>query len=203
MGNRPFNALRPSPRAAGTRAQRMRTNELAWGIVVANEKLLAVMRLRAWRLVEAVGPDWKQIARLGLFKAALYYDETRGFRFSSFAVPCMYAVLVMAAKRQRRRCQRLVGHSLPANSDWPDPRDELTAWENSEDARELLPGIVKILPARYLEVLGRSYGLFGYEKEPCQQLCARFGVTRARIDQLRKNAIDKVRRYYREKITPG
>lgn len=46
--------------------------------------------------------DFQQIARLGLWKACLSYDETKG-KFSTYAVPCIENQIKMELRKMGRR----------------------------------------------------------------------------------------------------
>lgn len=50
--------------------------------------------------------DFQQIARLGLWKACLRYDETKG-KFSTYAVPCIANQIKMELRKMSKRPQEV------------------------------------------------------------------------------------------------
>ena len=66
-----------------------------------NEALVYHVLHRKFRM-SRLDDDFQQIARLGLWKACLSYDETKG-KFSTYAVPCIANQIKMELRKMGRK----------------------------------------------------------------------------------------------------
>ena len=74
------------------------------------------------------------------------------------------------------------------------PEDALVADEEKQKALRLLDSI----EPREAEILRLHYGLEGGEPMPLKEIGKKFGLTRERIRQLRRNALTKLYEYMNE-----
>jgi RNA polymerase sigma factor (sigma-70 family) len=164
------------------------------------------------------GLPWEDLMQAGVFgllRAAELFDPGRGAAFSTYAVPWVRHMIDRATQTTGRLI-RIPTHQqtgpdrLPAAelarlarplpvplTLLPDPRcpDPAQALE-ADDAAAARVGVVRemlrALPAREAHVLVCRFGLAGNPEETLQQLGERLGLTRERVRQLERKALDKL-----------
>lgn len=188
------------------------------------EHLPQVRRLaRTFRGLRVSTEDLVAEGVLGLFEAASRFDPAHGVKFSTYAswwiLKRMRESLganasIVRIPRYRRddgssrpyirdvsleEPARVGGtlslHDVLAESSIPRPDDELVR----EDGRRRLERLLESLPARHREVLVRRFGLDGRRPEPLAALAAEFGLSRERIHQIEREAIERLRRLMRRR----
>jgi RNA polymerase sigma factor (sigma-70 family) len=127
--------------------------------------------------VEAV-----QTGRIALWRAIEGYDQARGYRFSTYAVPAIERAVWRAVEVERRGGIALDG---PAQAQ-PATLEELQQQELEQRA---LRELVAQLPQRLAVVVRAHYGLDGCAPETFGAIGARLGVTRQRVQQLHVEAL--------------
>ena len=126
-----------------------------------------------------------QAGRIGLWRAILGFDPSRGVAFSTYAWPCIMHQVWRAVKADTRVC-------LPAVVDdgfWvleaPDPA---VVWEAAA-VRQVLHELVHRLPGRLRQVIVARYGLDGHPPVIYRQIGAALGLSGERARQLHTEAL--------------
>ena len=127
-----------------------------------------------------------QAGRIGLWRAILGYDPTRGTAFSTYAWPCIMRQVWRAVQTHQRETRETPWgiFSEPAGQ----PADPLQWWEEAS-VGEALHQMVQRLPARLRTIVVARYGLDGASPLSYRQLGARLGLSHERVRQLHAQAL--------------
>jgi RNA polymerase sigma factor (sigma-70 family) len=124
-----------------------------------------------------------QAGRIGLWRAILGFDPSRGMAFSTYAWPCIKHQLWRAVKTHTRLfCQE---RAALRRSEAPDPA---AVWE-TQAAQRALQALVRRLSPRLAYVVVARYGLNGYAPIFYRQIGAALGLTGERARQLHTEAL--------------
>lgn len=124
-------------------------------------------------------------ARLGLWRAILGFDPTRGLAFSTYAWPCMMHQVWQAVKSHPRR-----EAPLPRSSRHPpDEALDLAALGEAALVQQALHALVRRLSAWLQFVVIARYGLDGWPPRSYRQIGAALGVCGERVRQLHSEAL--------------
>jgi RNA polymerase sigma factor (sigma-70 family) len=128
-----------------------------------------------------------QAGRIGLWRAVLGFDPSRGMAFSTYAWPCIKHPVWRAVKRHARLlCEER--EALP----WPEAPDPAAVWE-AQATRRALQALVRRLPPRLEYVVVARYGLNGHPPFFYRQIGAALGLTGERARQLHTEALVRLR----------
>lgn len=193
-----------------------------WRMV--EEHLPQVRRLaRTFRGLRVSTEDLAAEGVLGLFEAASRFDPGHGVKFSTYASWWILKRMreAMAANTSIVRVPRhrrddgvprpsirdvsleeparfgstLSLHDVLAETSVPLPDEHLVR----EDGRLRVERLLRALPPRHREVLERRFGLDGRLAEPLATLALEFGLSRERIHQIEREAIERLRRLLRRR----
>jgi len=126
-----------------------------------------------------------QAGRIGLWRAILGFDPTRGWAFSTYAWPCIMRQVWRAVKVHTRL------HSPPAIGDGlssVEASDPVLMWEAAA-VRQALRDLVHYLPQRLQQVIVARYGLDGDPPTIYRQIGATLGLSGERARQLHTEAL--------------
>ena len=123
--------------------------------------------------------------RLGLWRALQGYDPTRGYRFSSYAVPAI-AHAVWAAVAQA--CPPPLASAAASAVPVAEAVDPVEGLHRAQVGREV-QALVAQLPPRLRQVLVAHYGLDGQPPQTFAVLGRAQGVSKQRIHQLHVAAL--------------
>jgi RNA polymerase sigma factor (sigma-70 family) len=123
-------------------------------------------------------------ARLGLWRAILGFDPSRGLAFSTYAWPCMMHQVWQAVKSHRREDQPRRSSQRPA-----DEAPDLAALGEAALVQQALHVLIRRLPARLQFVVIARYGLDGWPPRSWGQIGAVLGVCGERVRQLHTEAL--------------
>lgn len=127
--------------------------------------------------------DALQAGRMGLWRALAGYDPTRGYAFSTYAVPAITRHVWRAvAQATPRVAEALTPHPPQAGPDL----DELA--QRHWVSRALHP-LIACLPEPLHTVIVARYGLSGHSPHTFAAIGQRLGVTRQRAHQLHTQAL--------------
>lgn len=152
--------------------------------------------------------DIEQLALQGVCHAASKFDPSKGFMFSTYAPHWIKSVLghtIGAAMVARRR-----GKTRTVSGDFEDragqplwdtegvsvvPEQELDPeWRcHQAYAREKLKDGMRVLSPKYKRILAMRYGLEDGEDRTLLQVGCEMGLSRERIRQIEKKAIERLR----------
>ncbi len=122
-----------------------------------------------------------QAGRIGLWQAILKFDAQRGYRFATYAWPCIVHAIweVARAERGAEACGLLEIETAA------DPACMYAAQEVHAELQRVL----ERMPERLREVVIRRYGLRGEAPALFQQIGAQWGLTGERARQLHMEAL--------------
>lgn len=126
-----------------------------------------------------------QAGRIGLWRAILGFDPSRGLAFSTYAWPCIMRQVWRAVKTHERF------HSTPViDGDLPpvESPDPATEWEAAA-VQQALQDLVGRLPWRLRHIVARRYGLNGHPPAIYRQIGAHLGLCGERVRQLHTEAL--------------
>ena len=131
--------------------------------------------------------DLHQEALLGLWRAILYFDTSRGIRFSTFACIAIF-----------RGVRQAVQHSwkaegwLEANRAGDSLELLLREWQ-AEQIHQALGEELDALSERCRQVIDLHYGLTGEEPQTLAKIGRAWKLSRERIRQLKEEALAQLR----------
>lgn len=128
--------------------------------------------------------DAVHAGRLGLWRALLGYDPSRGTRFSSYAEPAIRRAVWAAVAEQRPAAPPSVPPPAPA-VEWVEPAEALAAAEERAAVRAL----VDQLPPGPRWVVVAHHGLDGQPPETFAGIGRALGVSRQRAHQVYATAL--------------
>jgi RNA polymerase sigma factor (sigma-70 family) len=123
-----------------------------------------------------------QAGRIGLWRAILGFDPSRGFAFSSYAWPSIKHHIWRAVKAHRR----FVQNRAPFR--WPEAPDPAEVWQ-AKAVGQALQALVHRLSPRLAYVIIARYGLNGHAPFFYRQIGAALGLTGERARQLHTEAL--------------
>lgn len=140
------------------------------------------------------GLDQDELRSEGLYallRAVERFDPGRGFRFSTYACTIIRRALLNRAQQERRYHRRFpVQHDEAFER--PDRRDE--AGELAvERLRKILQGNAGELTGRESRVLAERFPIDRRKRPTFAQLGAVIGVSKERVRQIQRSALDKLR----------
>jgi RNA polymerase sigma factor (sigma-70 family) len=125
-----------------------------------------------------------QAGRIGLWRAILGYDPSRGTAFSTYAWVAIGRTIHQAVDQSERGCVRW-SKALPLA--WYLPN--LEEWVDQLLIYEALYASVDRLPDRLKQIIVFRYGLAGHPLRTLGQLGAELGVSYERVRQLQQDAL--------------
>lgn len=128
--------------------------------------------------------DLVQEGTVGVMHAIRLYHPGRLCKFSTYTVPWVRKYVRLAGLRFQKAEGRTSSVALNALA-------HVAGREKPPEVSEM-DDYLRRLPARWREVLTRIFGLDGRLTETNKQIAARFGVTPARVDQIRHMALAKL-----------
>jgi RNA polymerase sigma factor (sigma-70 family) len=126
-----------------------------------------------------------QAGRVGLWRAILGFDPSRGLAFSTYAWPCIMRQVWRAVKAHTRFLMLPAADDGPALLEAPDPA---VVWEATA-VRQMLHDLVRRLPRRLREVVVTRYGLDGNPPAFYRQIGTTLGLSGERARQLHTEAL--------------
>jgi RNA polymerase primary sigma factor len=162
-------------------------------------------------------PDLINEGNLGLIKAAQRFDETRGFKFISYAVWWIRQSILQAlveiseneVKESLRNSGRHVSMDAPLIQDEDNTMyDVLKGEENTtpdngllyESLKKEIERAVSTLTQREADVIRLYFGLNGSHPMTLEEIGERFDLTRERVRQIKEKAIRRLKHTSRSKI---
>ena len=146
-------------------------------------------------------PDLINEGNLGLIKAAQKFDETRGFKFISYAVWWIRQSIIQALAEQSRLVR------LPINQSGTLSRLQKVSAKfeqvngrtpSDESLSREINCVLHTLSDREAEIIRRSFGI-GCQELTIEEISDKFGVTRERVRQIKEKAIRRLKQASRNK----
>lgn len=131
--------------------------------------------------------DLQQEAMLGLWRAILYFDPSRGIRFSTFACIAIFRGVRQAVQRSWK-----AEGWLEANRAGDSLEMLLREWQ-TEQIHQALGEELEELPERSRRVIEMHYGLTGEEPQTLAKIGRAWKLSRERIRQLKEEALAQLR----------
>lgn len=126
-----------------------------------------------------------QAGRIGLWRAILGYDVTRGTAFSTYAWPCIVRQIWRAAEQHRRSNQDA---ELAVWGEETQGADPAQVWEAQMGA-QALADLVERLPERLRQVIVARYGLQDGQCQVYRRIGAELGCSGEWVRRLHEEAL--------------
>ena len=156
---------------------------LNW-LMVRHEGLVQVA-VRRQVLGELSFEEALQAGRIGLWRAILGYDVSRGTAFSTYAWPCIVRQVWRAVGEQGRSSQDDEAVVWVNDAQGVDPAQ---VWE-AQMGDQALEGLVQRLPERLRQVIEARYGLREGEGQGYRQIGAELGCSGEWARRLHEEAL--------------
>ena len=131
---------------------------------------------------------------LSLMRAVEKFDYARGFRFSTYATWAIMKNYARTVPGQRYRLGRCVTGQDQVLAAAPDYRETPQPEHDAQQVRRMLKEGLSELSEREREVIAARFGLFDEkDAKTLQQIGDRYGVTKERIRQIERRAMNKLR----------
>jgi RNA polymerase sigma factor (sigma-70 family) len=136
-----------------------------------------------------------QAGRIGLWRAIMRFDPSRGYAFSTYAWPSIVHHVWRAVKTHTRAsCAKQTEPDVGWCSEWllvacVDPATMDMAWSVHDTVHDLVTG----LPQRLREIVVARYGLDGQRRYLYREIGERLAVSGERVRQLHSEALVRLR----------
>lgn len=169
-------------------------------LILENDRLVFSV-LRKYRMF--MDEDLISVGRLGLVKAANTFDESKGYQFSTYAIPVIYHTVAMYLRHLLKHKNTIsLNSAMFRNENDGDEislEDILADNENVEESYlkdETFSEVMKAvdtLSEREKTIISMMYGLNGYHPTIQAEIAKDLGLSQSYVSRIAKNAIDKLR----------
>lgn len=144
--------------------------------------------------------DYLQEGMLGLWRACKTFDESKGYKFATYASRCVINQILMYFRKNNRHTSKNVisydstiinsnGDTAPLKEFLPDPHS-LEEFESVEDRLSLSEECLSVLRENERDVLYRVYFLDQKQSDVAEAL----GCSQSYVSRLQKSALNKLRK---------
>ena len=133
-------------------------------------------------------PDLINEGNVGLIRAAEKFDETRGFKFISYAVWWIRERIIHALAEEQKHNSRQLSGELPSPDNLIAPSGLSDETASAETNRAL-----NMLGERERLIIERTFGINGQPEMTLDEMGERMGLSRQRVRQIREKSIRKLR----------
>ena len=150
-------------------------------------------------------PDLINEGNLGLIKAAQKFDETRGFKFISYAVWWIRQSILQALAEQSRivrlplnqvgslnKISKALSKFEQENERRPSPEELADSSLNQESLSKEVERALSQLHERERDILKMFFGI-GCQEMTLEEIGAKFDLTRERVRQIKEKAIRRLK----------
>ena len=130
-------------------------------------------------------PDLINEGNVGLIKAAEKFDETRGFKFISYAVWWIRERILHALAEEQKHNSRQLSGELPSPDALIAPSGESLSVETNQALSKL--------GEREKLIIERTFGINGQPEMTLDEMGESMGLSRERVRQIREKSIRKLR----------
>lgn len=155
--------------------------------------------------------DLIAVGTIGLIKAVSTFNHAKTNKLATYAARCVENELLMLF-RGRKKIAREVSLHEPIGMDKEgneislidviegetvDVIEQIELDRNTQKLYRLLAGA---LTEREQEILKLRYGLYGQKERTQREIAQLLGISRSYVSRIEKNAIQKLKEYFREDI---
>lgn len=189
--------------------QRYKNNDSeAKNILVEHNLRLVAHIVKKYQGLDEDLDDLISIGTIGLIKAISTFDADKGNRLATYAARCIENELLMML-RGKKKTSREVSLYEPIGTDKEGNEihlldiiesnftDVVDAFALKEDITQLYNLLETILSPQEFKVLKLRYGLYGGQEHTQRVIASRLGISRSYVSRIEKNAIIKLRNYFR------
>lgn len=160
------------------------------------------------------GEDLIAVGTIGLIKAVSTFDHEKNNKLATYAARCVENELLMLF-RVKKKTSREVSLHDPIGTDKEGNEislidvlegenvDVVERMELRENTRKLHTLIQTALTEREQEILKMRYGLQGCREMTQREIAGKLGISRSYVSRIEKNAVEKLREYFREEMEAG
>lgn len=152
--------------------------------------------------------DLISVSHIGLIKAASHFDQTSGFKFTTYAGRCITNEIFQYFRKNKKflGCLSLEstihtdkeGRELKLSDMISDDRnvdDDIMKTCELSQLRELLE---TVLNDKEREVIRLRYGIDGYTEHKQSEVAKMLGNSQSYISRVEKKALEKLKRHWKE-----
>lgn len=143
----------------------------------------SLSRKYGW-MAPAAHEDLLQEGRLGLYKAVMKFDATRGLKFMTVAFPTVRGAIQVLARKELRHPRFTTTYESAQNSPrWADHScvPELESDTPIEKVRGIVKDVCGTLDSKRAQIICDKFGLFGKEALRNKELCEKYGLTKQAV----------------------
>ena len=157
--------------------------------------------------------EYYDICMIGLCKAANFFDESKGYTFSTYGISCIKSELSGYLRRQNSSKRKANYNTISLDTIvYENDSKEITLLDTlssdtnieeeliQKEEMETLDKALNILEEREYIVISYMFGVNGYDKINQFEIAKKIGVKQATVSRIGKKAIRKMR-YYLKKTT--
>lgn len=147
--------------------------------------------------------EFYDIAMIGLVKGVNYFDETKGYKLSTYLYRCIYNEILMSFRRLNsgREIPEYMAVPLETNVTdnltlidvLPDKFDMEEEMLKNERIERLHKEISKLSECEQL-VINLSFGLNGYEKKGQKDICKLINTSQCNVSRIKVRALEKLKK---------
>lgn len=157
------------------------------------------------------GEDLIAVGTIGLIKAVSTFDHEKNNKLATYAARCVENELLMLF-RVKKKTSREVSLHDPIGTDKEGNEislidvlegenvDVIAQMELRQNTRKLYELIQSVLTQREQEILKMRYGLYGYHEMTQREIAGTLGISRSYVSRIEKNAVEKLREYFKEEM---
>ena len=169
-------------------------------LAAKNQLIQANLRLVVSIAKKNVGPlnnlfELISDGNMSLIRAVEKFDQSRGFKFSTYASWAIMKNFSRSIPEERRRRDRFVAGHEDFFEIAPDTRSDASEHESDHrHSQEIVQGMLGRLDDRERRVLVSRYGIGGADEQTLEQLGRELGVSKERVRQIQSHAQEKIRK---------
>ena len=149
------------------------------------------------------------IGTIGLIKAVDTFDHEKASKLATYAARCVENEILMYM-RVKKKLQRESSYYEPIGTDKEGNEiqlldiiesEEPTALEQiglKDDTKRIYDLLEEVLTDREKQVLILRYGLYHGKEYTQREIAQRLGISRSYISRIEKNAINRLKEYFRD-----
>lgn len=176
-------------------------------ILIEHNLRLVAHVIKKYQHLDEDSEDLISIGTIGLIKAVMTFNPSKGVRLATYAARCIENELLMLL-RSRKKLSNEISLYEPIGTDKEGNEiqlfDVMEAPEKEfdiqialqDDILKLYQKVESALSQRERLVLKMRYGLYNEEIHTQREIAAELGISRSYVSRIEKSAIEKLRTFF-------